>query len=192
MGHQAGGPGAPSPPGPSPFGYCGASQAECSAAAGEIQRSAHQTSPRFTSGSRAPRAASPPLAPSLVQASERVGGQRRAEPVEVAPRVDVAALLPRGDELDHRLHLGLRQLVDQAFGDLASRHPQRVAPAAAGEVQAPEGRHPLSFAAIPADQAWFWTEEWQKGEREVDEDIAAGRVKRFDSVEELFEDLDAE
>ncbi len=46
--------------------------------------------------------------------------------------------------------------------------------------------------AIPADQAWFWTEEWQKGEREVDEDIAAGRVKRFDSVEELFEDLDAE
>ena len=46
--------------------------------------------------------------------------------------------------------------------------------------------------AIPADQAWFWTEEWQKGEREVDKDIAAGRVKRFDSVEELFEDLDAE
>lgn len=46
--------------------------------------------------------------------------------------------------------------------------------------------------AIPADQAWFWTEGWQKGEREVDEDIAAGRVKRFDSVEELFEDLDAE
>lgn len=46
--------------------------------------------------------------------------------------------------------------------------------------------------AIPADQAWFWTEEWQKGEREVDEDIAAGRVKRFDSAEELFEDLDAE
>lgn len=46
--------------------------------------------------------------------------------------------------------------------------------------------------AIPADQAWFWTEEWQQGEREVDEDIAAGRVKRFDSAEELFEDLDDE
>ena len=24
-------------------------------------------------------------------------------------------------------------------------------------------------------QAWFWTEEWQKKEREADEDIAAGR-----------------
>ncbi len=46
--------------------------------------------------------------------------------------------------------------------------------------------------AIPADQAWFWTEEWQQGEREVEEDIAAGRVKRFDSAEELFEDLDDE
>ena len=46
--------------------------------------------------------------------------------------------------------------------------------------------------AVPVDQAWFWTKEWQAGEREVDEDIAAGRLKRFDSVEELFEDLDAE
>jgi bifunctional DNA-binding transcriptional regulator/antitoxin component of YhaV-PrlF toxin-antitoxin module len=46
--------------------------------------------------------------------------------------------------------------------------------------------------AIPADQAWFWTEEWQQSEREVDDDIAAGRVKRFDSAEELFEDLDDE
>ena len=26
------------------------------------------------------------------------------------------------------------------------------------------------------DQAWFWTEEWQRKEREADEDIAAGRV----------------
>jgi len=29
-------------------------------------------------------------------------------------------------------------------------------------------------------------------EREADEDIAAGRVARFDSAEELFADLDAE
>ena len=29
---------------------------------------------------------------------------------------------------------------------------------------------------IDASQAWFWTEEWQKGEREADEDIKAGRV----------------
>jgi hypothetical protein len=26
------------------------------------------------------------------------------------------------------------------------------------------------------EQAWFWTEEWQAGEREVDREIAAGRL----------------
>lgn len=44
---------------------------------------------------------------------------------------------------------------------------------------------------IPADQRGFWTEEWQRMEREVDEDIAAGRVKRFDSIEEMFDEIEA-
>jgi hypothetical protein len=39
-------------------------------------------------------------------------------------------------------------------------------------------------------QVYFWTEEWQKGEAEAEADIRAGRVKTFDSVEELLEDLD--
>jgi hypothetical protein len=39
------------------------------------------------------------------------------------------------------------------------------------------------------DQAWFWTEEWQAGEREAEEDIRAGRVKGFDTMEELLADL---
>lgn len=39
---------------------------------------------------------------------------------------------------------------------------------------------------IDADQAWFWTPEWQKGEREADEDIKAGRVTGpFKTIEEL-------
>jgi bifunctional DNA-binding transcriptional regulator/antitoxin component of YhaV-PrlF toxin-antitoxin module len=42
---------------------------------------------------------------------------------------------------------------------------------------------------IPKDQLWFWTPEWQKKEREADEDIAQGRVKEFESVEELIKDL---
>jgi hypothetical protein len=40
------------------------------------------------------------------------------------------------------------------------------------------------------DQAWFWTPEWQKGEREADADIAAGRTVRFESDEEFLAHLD--
>lgn len=39
--------------------------------------------------------------------------------------------------------------------------------------------------AVPLDQAWFWTEEWQAGEREVDEQIAAGRVVEYDSADDF-------
>jgi antitoxin PrlF len=43
---------------------------------------------------------------------------------------------------------------------------------------------------IPADQRWFWTPEWQAGEREVDEQIAAGGGKVYYDIDEMFEDLD--
>ncbi len=43
---------------------------------------------------------------------------------------------------------------------------------------------------VPKDQEWFWSEQWQKGEREVNEDIRQGRVSRaFDTAEELIADL---
>jgi AbrB family looped-hinge helix DNA binding protein len=35
---------------------------------------------------------------------------------------------------------------------------------------------------IPRDQAWFWTDRWQSGEREVDADLAAGRPGRAYSM----------
>ena len=44
---------------------------------------------------------------------------------------------------------------------------------------------------IDKSQAYFWTEEWQKGERQADEDKKAGRVKEFATVEELLADLDS-
>ena len=34
-------------------------------------------------------------------------------------------------------------------------------------------------------QAWFWKPEWQVGEREANEDLAAGRSEVFDSDEEF-------
>lgn len=35
---------------------------------------------------------------------------------------------------------------------------------------------------IDAAQAWFWTPEWQSGEREADADLAAGRAETFESA----------
>jgi len=42
---------------------------------------------------------------------------------------------------------------------------------------------------IDPDQAWWWTEEWQKKEREAEKDIKEGKVKRFTNVEDLIKDL---
>jgi AbrB family looped-hinge helix DNA binding protein len=47
----------------------------------------------------------------------------------------------------------------------------------------------LELVPIPRDQLWFWTPEWQKKEREADEDSARGRVKESASVEALLKDL---
>ncbi|MBA3622505.1 MAG: hypothetical protein H0W51_09355 [Euzebyales bacterium] len=49
--------------------------------------------------------------------------------------------------------------------------------------------HPL--AAVPADQTWFWTQRWQRMEREADADIAAGRVTTHATVGELFDAFEA-
>jgi hypothetical protein len=42
---------------------------------------------------------------------------------------------------------------------------------------------------VDKSQAYFWTKEWQEAEKEAGKDIKAGRVKAFDTAEELFEDL---
>lgn len=52
-----------------------------------------------------------------------------------------------------------------------------------------------AYAAVKSivehdDQAWYWTERWQAGEREADADKAAGRVSRaYDSAEDMLRDL---
>lgn len=47
--------------------------------------------------------------------------------------------------------------------------------------------HP--HVAIPADQAWFWTPEWQAGEREVDEQVARGEIHTAKSIDEFVEEM---
>jgi len=43
---------------------------------------------------------------------------------------------------------------------------------------------------IDKDQAWFWTERWQKLEAEAENDIHQGKIKTFDSVENLIDEME--
>jgi AbrB family looped-hinge helix DNA binding protein len=43
---------------------------------------------------------------------------------------------------------------------------------------------------IPPDQAWFWTEQWQKVEREAQADIDAGRFHRYPYIDETVSALE--
>jgi antitoxin MazE len=45
---------------------------------------------------------------------------------------------------------------------------------------------------IDSSQAYFWTKKWQEAEKEASEDIKSGRIKTFDTAQELFDDLDQE
>jgi len=42
---------------------------------------------------------------------------------------------------------------------------------------------------VDREQAYFWRREWQEGEREANEDIRMGRLKIFDSVDDLITEL---
>ena len=66
--------------------------------------------------------------------------------------------------------------------------------AAEGDVFLAEVREPDEIvlrkkSLIDASQAYFWTDEWQRGEHEAQEDIRRGRVKRFRSAKALIADL---
>ena len=44
--------------------------------------------------------------------------------------------------------------------------------------------------SLDDDQSYFNTPEWKKGEQEASEDIKKDRVKVFNKVEDLLEDLE--
>lgn len=43
---------------------------------------------------------------------------------------------------------------------------------------------------VPADQAWFWAEQWQQREREVDEHVNAGRLTVHESTDDFLANVD--
>lgn len=42
------------------------------------------------------------------------------------------------------------------------------------------------WVEIDPDQLWFWTKEWQEGEKQVDTEREQGGTKRFKSVDDLI------
>lgn len=55
-------------------------------------------------------------------------------------------------------------------------------------IEGDDGRIELvPVVAVPADQAWFWSDRWQAMEREADADIAAGRATVVDGVDGLMD-----
>ena len=48
-----------------------------------------------------------------------------------------------------------------------------------------EAETAVQTGLMSEEQKWWWTEMWQKGEREVEEDIEAGRVSPLMTVEEM-------
>ncbi len=46
--------------------------------------------------------------------------------------------------------------------------------------------------AMPTDQAWFWSAEWQVGEQEADQEIAHGEGTVHKSADAMFDALGIE
>lgn len=80
----------------------------------------------------------------------------------------------------------MQALARQAQLANAARQPLEI-PA---EMVGPLADYLRETLAITEEQAWFWSEEWQAGERQAEADIAAGRVKTFDSMDDLLIDLE--
>ena len=49
----------------------------------------------------------------------------------------------------------------------------------------PEADVAVKAGLIDPDQKYWWTEEWQEGEREVERDIKEGRTETFETPEEF-------
>ncbi|ADG07664.1 MULTISPECIES: AbrB/MazE/SpoVT family DNA-binding domain-containing protein [Kyrpidia] len=64
------------------------------------------------------------------------------------------------------------------------------------EITVVDGRIVMEpLVSVPRSQAWFWTEKWQREEREAEEDVRAGRlttIRNTDDLDSYFAQLDAD
>ncbi|ACM61614.1 AbrB family transcriptional regulator [Caldicellulosiruptor bescii] len=58
------------------------------------------------------------------------------------------------------------------------------------QIEEKDGRIILTpVIAIPKEQAWFYSEKWQREEATVEKEIQEGKLLVANSLEELFDDL---
>jgi antitoxin MazE len=58
-------------------------------------------------------------------------------------------------------------------------------------IQVEDGRIVLvPTVTIAKDQAWFWTESWQQGERQAERDVKQGRLKNISDEKDLDDFFD--
>ena len=79
----------------------------------------------------------------------------------------------------------LHRLIDELPDDVIARVEQGMPMML---VMRQDGGRPVLHEIDP-EQWWFWTPEWQTGEREVDEEIAAGKGTVYYSTEEFIASL---
>jgi AbrB family looped-hinge helix DNA binding protein len=102
--------------------------------------------------------------------------------VLVPKRLTEKAPAPKLTSVEQNLLVRARGKIERIRKDLASA---RGLTSAEADVAARVG-------LIDADQRWWWTEAWQRGERQAERDLRAGRTKVVESVEDLIEDLRAQ
>lgn len=53
-----------------------------------------------------------------------------------------------------------------------------------------QGVYLRGMTLVPSDQAWFWTESWQAGERQASAEIAAGETETCNDADAFLGSLD--
>ena len=89
------------------------------------------------------------------------------------------APVPRLTAREQRLLTQAQEKIKRIRQDLAS----------ARGLTAAEADVAVKAGLIARDQRWWWTEDWQKGEREAERDLRGGRTRVFKNTEQLLEDL---
>jgi len=125
----------------------------------------------------------------LLRTSTRL---RLVPPDETPPEEEVRQQVQRWQEHVHEAAEAIRQA-----DSIIERFTATLGPVSdeTGEVlAAARSVRAEAFAVMKRlnpDQAWFWTEEWQAGERAADRQAAAGEGTRFHSDEEFLAALEA-